>query len=328
MNSKIIFSFLVLALLVSAVPFALADDLIEVGDEDNDTGRSLVEEGTGQATPLKAVSRLHLVANGIAVKGDDELAISRAKIVIGAVKVRATEDDNTDLEYVLNRVGVLMAGKAKYHVRDIAVSLDEVSGEIYAQNRDANGAWEPAGEMVLNRFQQPGLDVWAGTAVIGEGTYSLYFLSVRRNFALSEIVDRLGAYCEANPGDGKCQAISEMCDSNTEMCRARVADFCKENTSNAVCLRLKKQYCLNNASDERCMQYLERLCESNPNQSHCRVASENGEPAVYVNTGRVKALTAEAGETVRELAREKARSLVTQVKNSISSAWTNRKGGS
>jgi len=199
MIRKAVFVLLV-ALLLASVPIALADgtgddandtddnEEIEVEDDDNEVGEDLVEEKEEKMVRAKkAVSRLHLTGTGIAISESDAFDFTYAKVAIGAVKVRATADDNVDSDYAVKKIGVLMLGGDKYHLKDIAVATDEISAEVYGKDK------ELVGEITVKRFEKPGRDVWAGNLVIDDKAYNIYLLGVGRKFKLSEITEKLGS---------------------------------------------------------------------------------------------------------------------------------------
>ncbi len=326
---------LVLLLLVS-VPFTLAqdngeendEDEIEVSEDDTQVGDELA--GAQEPAPVlvrQAISRLHLVGNGIAVSENDPFDFLHARAVVGAVKVMATEDDNIDSEYVAKRLGVLMLDEQRYHLKDIAVSMDEISAEIYALGTSGQESETAVGEILVKRFEKPGRDIWAGNMVVSGKAYNVYFLGVGRAFRLAERARKIGEYCEENPDDSRCQRVLPECISEPEQCRERVRAYCEGNPQNLGCLQLKKLYCLNNASDERCRDYLTGLCERYPRLGFCDVSTVNGEQVIAINAGEVKEATIEAGETIREMVSSKIRARIRAITQNLvdeADSWRNR----
>jgi len=215
----------------------------------------------------------------------------------------------------VKRLGVLMLDAKKYHIKDIAVSLEEISAQIYARETDSNSG--AVGELTLKLFEKPGRDIWAGNMVIGDKAYNLYLLGVGRKFGLAEVTEKLADYCASNPEDSKCSRIAIGCAADTESCRTRVKAYCQENSSDLKCLQLKKVYCLKNASDERCRDYLKGLCEANPNQAHCRIKTVNNERVIGISTDAVSEATEEEGELRNKLVVKKARPTLTRAKNLV-----------
>jgi len=288
--------------LLLAAAFVVADTNTEVSEDDTDVGDNLIEEEKGKTNFVnKAVSRLHLTGAGIAISEDDAFDFMYAKTVIGAVKVRATEDDNVDSDYAITRVGVLMLDKEKYHLKNIAVSTDTISAEIFGPVTTSNAASESIGKLEVKRFEKPGQDIWAGNMVLNGKAFNVYFLGMARKFKLAEVTEKIGDYCKKNPGDLKCKKIVKTCDENTAFCGEKVKNYCQKNTSDVNCLQLKKQYCLKNASDERCREYLKDLCEEKPSLAHCRIRIVEGKRIIGVNPVAVAAVTAEKGESITSL---------------------------
>jgi len=301
---------------------------IEVDEDDDEIGTTLAEIEVPTETKLRsAVSRLHLTAKGLAISEDDAFDFLYAKIVIGAVRVRIAGEENvvSALPYLTKRLGVLKLNEQNYHLKDIAVSTDEISAEVFGPTTEADSNSPSIGEIKLTRFEKPGRDVWAGNLVINNDIYNVYFLGVKRYFRLEEVTTKIGEYCEENAEDTRCKNIVSECARNTESCKNRVTEYCENNTSDQQCLQLKKLYCLKNASDERCRNYLEELCtgnkniETNKNLAHCRVKNVSGEEVVSIDATVVSAVTAERGETARNLVATKAREKLQNVKNRVGS---------
>lgn len=293
---------------------------LAVNDDDTETGDSLVEEEKPKpAVVRKAIARLHLTGNGIAVSEADPFEFMHARVVVGAVKVRATAADETEGDFVNKRLGVLMLDDQRYHLKDIAVSMEEISAEIFGPTTTTDANSEAVGEIKLKRFEKPGKDIWAGNMVLNEKAYNIYFLGVKRNFRLTEITQKLGEYCEENTEDTKCKKIVPTCTQNSEGCGERIEEHCQNNTSDNSCLQLKKLYCLRNATDERCREYLKGLCERYPNLAHCRISTVAGQQVVSIKPSKVSAITVETGEKIRNLVTTKIRERLNIVKKSIES---------
>ena len=308
---KPILVLVMLVLLLSA--FVVADETdpdnnsdtdLDVDDDDTDVGKNLIKEAKVKSNTVnKAVSRLHLTGSGLAISEDDVFDFMNAKVVVGAVKVRATEDDNTDSDFAVKRLGVLMLDNSKYHLKNIAVSTDTISAEIFGPTTTSNADSDSIGELEVTRFEKPGKAVWAGNMVLDGKAYNVYFLGMGRNFKLTEVTEKIGDYCEENPDDSRCKNIVPNCAAYSVrgQCSELVSNYCQGNTSDLNCLRIKKQYCLKNASDERCLEYLKDLCEEKPSLAHCRVRTVEGKRIIGVNPTAVAAVTAEKGESITSL---------------------------
>ncbi len=295
-------------------------DSIEVPETDTAVGTDLVAAEKPKPTLVRRpITRLHLTGNGIAISELDAFDFMHAKVVIGAVKVMATSADAVDTDFAVRRLGVLMLDEKKYHLKDIAVSIDEISAEIYGPTTTATASSEAIGEIKVKRFEKPGRDIWAGNLVLNEKAYNVYFLGVKRNFRLTEITQKLGEYCEENTEDTKCKKIVPTCTQNSEDCGERIEEHCKNNTTDQKCLQLKKLYCLKNASDERCREYLKGLCEKYPKLAHCRIRTVAGQNVVGIKPTAVSAATVETGEVTDTLVVRKVRPKLTVVKKPIES---------
>lgn len=293
-------------------------DETEVDETDTDVGDDLVEEEVqSPAVVRNAITRLHVVGTGLAIAEEDAFDMMHAKIIIGAVKVRATEDDNTSLDFAVRRLGVLRLDNRTYNLRDIAVNLEELSAEVYDPTTSTNT--DSVGEITVKRFEKPGQDIWAGNLVLNGKAYNVYFLGVRRSFTLSEVAQKIGDYCGQNPDDAKCLRIRANCQDDSEDCGERVREYCEANTSDMSCLQLKKQYCLRNATDERCREYLEGLCERSSDQGFCTVTTVSGSRVVSINREGTSEVTPEAGESETTLVSAKDRPKLQVVARNISS---------
>lgn len=289
-----------------------------VSESDTAVGTSLVEKPVPKPSVVrKAISRIHLTGSGIAVSEGDAFDFTHSKVVVGAVKVRATAADQTSEPFVSKRLGVLMLDNKKYHLKDIAVSDGEISAEIYGPTTTANAASEPIGEIKIKRFEKPGQDIWAGNLTIGDKSFNIYLLGMKRQFKLGEVTEKVGEYCSDNPSDSRCRNVVSTCAQNTVGCKETITDYCKRNPSDLKCLQLKKLYCLKNASDERCREYLKGLCEGNPRLEHCRVSTAAGKKIVAINAKKVSAITAERGEKAGALVKSKVRRSLEISKNRI-----------
>ncbi len=342
---------IVLVLLLLATAFAVAQQERRILDEDTDiggsddpvnddtviapppmptvpesdtvVGKSLVKTMTRATNVVRtAVSRLHLTGSGLAISEGDAFEFAYAKVVVGAVKVRASSDDNTTEPFVSKRLGVLMLDKDKYHLKDIAVSGEEISAEIYGPTTTANAASAPIGELKVKRFEKPGQDIWAGNMVISDRGYNIYLLGMKRQFKLAEITEKVGEYCTGNAEDSRCRNIAPECAQDTVQCKERVSNYCQLNPSDLKCLQLKKLYCLRNASDERCREYLKDLCEENSGLAHCKVKTVAGKVVTSINANKVLAITAEKGEVARNLVKTKVRDGLKILKNRVEDADT------
>lgn len=327
------FVILLVALLVAtAFAFAVEDASDTTDVEDNGTviafsptvqesdtavGDTLVEEPAAMTVVRKPIARLHLIGNGIAVSGTDAFSFMHARIVVGAVKVKATATD-ANSAFTINRAGVLMLDAERYHLKDIAVSTEEVSAEIFGPVNDTNSdSNSPVGEIKVKRFEKPGRDIWAGNMVLNGKAYNVYFLGVKRNFRLAEITEKIGDYCKENSDDSRCKRAMVQCASDPEECKEKAKNYCEENPTNLGCLQLKKAYCLMNATDERCRGYLEGLCEKYPSLNHCAITDVNDTAVVSINTNAVSETTIEEGEKLGDLIRSKIRSKIRSIVNSI-----------
>jgi hypothetical protein len=339
--------FLVFALLALAAFFASAESAgnaalfaasparAMVSESDTMVAESLVPAGNGTAVASqKAVSRLHLTASGIAVSEGNAFDVMQARVVVGSVKVdksmaitAAEEEAAVGTEFIVRRIGVLKLDNSTYHLKDVAVSGEEVSAEIYGPATAANAASESVGEISLKLFEKPGQDVWAGNMVLDGKAYNVYFLGIQREFRLSEITEKIGDYCQQNTEDPKCLGVMADCNSDPVQCRERAREYCLNNPGNRGCLQLQKQYCLSNASDERCRAYLKGLCGEYPKLAHCRIRVVDGQRIIGIDANAVSTITAEAGEAETTLVSVKARPGLGNVKASIS-AVKNQNGNS
>ncbi|MDP2973833.1 MAG: hypothetical protein Q8N60_02175, partial [Candidatus Diapherotrites archaeon] len=153
------------------IVIATAEPVVE--ESDTAVGESIVETETpAPAIVRKPITRLHLVGNGIAISETDAFDFSHLRVVIGAVKVTATAEDATTEEYVAKRLGVMKLDGATYHLKDIAVSGEEISAEIYGPTTDAIAASAAIGEIKVKLFEKPGRDVWAGNMVLSGKAYN------------------------------------------------------------------------------------------------------------------------------------------------------------
>ena len=219
---KILF---VLVVLLLATAFVVADTDIEVSEDDVDVGGNLIKEAKVKSNLVnKAVSRLHLTGSGFAISEDDAFDFMHAKVVVGAVKVRATEDDNTDSDFAVKRLGVLMLDNSKYHLKNIAVSTDTISAEIFGPTTISTADSDSIGELEVIRFEKPGQDVWAGNMVLDGKAYNVYLLGMGRKFKLTEVSEKIGDYCEENPEDVKCASIIAKCGESKENCAEDVSN--------------------------------------------------------------------------------------------------------
>ena len=244
-------------------------------------------------TELKAkpISRIHLVGNGLAINSEDAMDFLHAKAVVGAVKLRDANVTNTDDNFSVKRLGVLLLDKEAYHLKNVAVTVDEVSADVFER-----GGEEAVGSLYVTRYEKPGQDVWAGELSLNDKLYNVYFVGLKRNFKPVEAAEKVANYCEENPEAEKCQKISEQCEENPRGCKAKIMKECKDNPENEDCTQIKKNYCLENASDVRCRQYLVETCEENPEADYCKIRQHRDQNIVSIIPGKVRALTAEAGE--------------------------------
>ena len=291
---------------ISATAIAVSESdagvaAITVSESDLDVGPTLVKVKERAVVVQRPITRLHLTGSGLAISEDDAFDFIHAKVVIGAVKVKATVNTITDSEFAVERLGVLMLDDGKYYLKNIAVSTDTISAEIFGTTTTTNADSESIGELKVKRFEKPGKDVWAGNMVLSGNAYNVYFLGMARNFKLEEVTEKIGNYCEENPDDEKCVSIVAKCDANKEKCAEDVSNYCTENSSDLKCLQIKKQYCLKNASDERCREYLKDLCEEKSSLAHCRVTTVEGKRIIGVNPTAIAAVTAERGESITSL---------------------------
>ncbi len=287
-----------------------------VEESDTAVGKSIVEEETPKPSIVrKPIARLHLVGNGIAISEADAFDFMHARAVIGAVKVKAGAAD-ANLE--VKRVGVLTLDGKKYHLKDIAVSAEEISAEIYGPTTDATAASAAIGEIKVKRFEKPGKDIWAGNMVLNGKAYNVYFLGVKRDFKKAEITEKIGEQCKNNPDDARCKNIVAQCAQNKEQCGERVKNYCEANPTNIRCLQLKKLYCLRNATDERCREYLKGLCEKHPKLAHCNIQTVEGKKLVGIRAEKVASITKEKGEVAKNLVAIKERPIIKNiVKNRV-----------
>ena len=316
---KLIFVLIALMLAASlAVAIESSPPMPTVPESDTAVGTSLVEAPVPKPSVVrKAVSRIHLTGSGLAISEGDAFDFTHAKVVVGAVKVRATPDDGTAEAFVSKRLGVLILDKDKYHLKDIAVSDGEISAEVYGPTTTANAASEPIGQLKVKRFEKPGQDIWAGNMVLNNESYNIYLLGMKRQFKLAEVTEKVGEYCSGNTGDSRCRNIVSECARNTEQCKNKVSNYCELNTSDLKCLQLKKLYCLKNALDERCRDYLKDLCEETPGLAHCRIKTVAGKAVASINSNKVLAITAEKGENARNFVKSKIRKGLENMKTRI-----------
>ncbi len=317
------FVFVLIALLfATAYAVAVQNADITVDPSDTQTGENLVEaDDTKPVVVRKPITRLHLIGTGLAISEDDAFDFSYAKVVVGAVKVSKTTEGIAEEGFVTKRLGVLMLDRKRYHLKDIAVSAEEISAEIYGPTAAATSS-EAIGELKVKRFERPEKDIWAGNMVLDDKPYNIYLLGVKRQFKVVEVAQKIGEYCKNHPDDARCKKLVSTCPRDADGCRNRIEEHCKNNTTDRQCLQLKKLYCLKNATDERCRNYLKSLCEKYPGLAHCRIRTVNGERIIGINSESVVDATAETGEVAENLVSTKTRPRLAVVKKKIDAVRT------
>jgi hypothetical protein len=323
MNRRIWFALLAL-LFVLPLGLAQAADAAEPVSAVNTTVNGVA---TPTALVARPITRLHLVGNGIAINSDNPMDFMHAKAVIGAVRVRrhaGTEEaaettettaagENAGGAWIVKRIGILFLDGTAYRLRNVEVSADEISADIYEKrltvaplDTDTNentttGGYEKVGELKVARYEKPGRDIWAGELSLGDTLYNAYFIGVKRRFKLVEAAKKIGSYCENHPDDERCSSVVAECAQNPRGCKARVVNYCKENPKDRRCVSLKRHYCRNNASDVRCREFLKESCKENPAQAFCRVKKIRGHKVVSIEPTEVKVVTPEEGKEAEEL---------------------------
>ncbi|MFH1240113.1 MAG: hypothetical protein V1672_02755 [Candidatus Diapherotrites archaeon] len=209
------------------------------------------------------VKKLHLVGHGLVINTADPMEFMSAQVAAGIVRVR----NSRSVEEI--SLGVLTLDDNKYRLKNVMLEDGKLTADIYD-----NTGENQVGDFTLNKYERPGRNVWAGSLTLSDAEYNAYFLGIARTLKPVEVAQKVGEYCGENSDNVLCKKVVDC--GNAEECKARVSDFCENNSEDAKCKALQKEYCLRNSQDSRCEEYLKGLCEANPQLAHCRIRTVNG----------------------------------------------------
>lgn len=149
--------------------------------------------------------KLFVFGSGIAANPSDVLDFKVVRIGMGKVIVpprllRANDTNSTDFEtnctanggercFPMRRAGILFLDKEKYSLREISMSNESASANIYRNDSQI-------GTIALTRVPKPGQDVWAGTLTVNGATYHAYVIGAgHRLKAAGELAGEIKKRC-------------------------------------------------------------------------------------------------------------------------------------
>ena len=165
-------------------------------------------------------------------------------------------------------IGVLWVGEERYKVKDIVVSNDTIEANIYSGD-------EVVGTIAITSIVKQYETVWAGELEINDKQYNVYILEGARRFRPGELGEGLADYCGRYPM--KCVQIAkgiatQYCtpeEAQTESCRKKIVEYCKDHPDDQRCIALKRAYCVLHPEDMRCRMELRKFCALNPADEKC-----------------------------------------------------------
>lgn len=254
-------------------------------------------ENNGKNHVIKPIRLIQLHGNGVAIDALDPMNFMHARIIIGGARILKDRNciriwDETSEEYQRcfgeTRLGILRLDSKTYRLRNVTVSYDLISADIYdpaiASVPSADAAANHVGSIVVERFEKPETDIWAGEMELNGMLYNTYFLSVKRKFSTIEIREQMGDYCRRHPTEAAC----------------RYLNLCRNNPENPNCNTIVENLCVKNAGDVRCREFLRKNCKDNPNAAYCRKTTVSGEAIVTVNPETVSVEEQATVETQQE----------------------------
>jgi len=273
-------------LLLLMAPISFAEETNEDGSTVNAvstvTANKVKPVAIGQVdkpSVVRPIRIINLHGNGITISTEDPFDFMHAKAIIGGVRVlknnncvvtdSASAEANSDC-FETKRLGILKLDNRVYRLRNVEVSHDQISADIYDAKLVTSSAEDAAsnhvGSISVKRYEKPGRDIWAGEMKLEGKEYNAYFLGVKRTFTLSEAKDKISNYCRQHPDAAACSNLN----------------FCKNNPNHERCNPIKEKYCVNNAGDERCRNVLKEVCEKRPNTAFCGRITVAGQPTVAI----------------------------------------------
>lgn len=296
---------------------------------EEDTDITIEEKPGPYITPvIRPIHSIYMNGSGIVVNAEDPLDFMNAKAIFGGFRllnreqcITSTETDSTDSEelekcFTYKRAGILLLDDEKYRLRNIEVSYEMISADIYSPLSVSTSAEDSeenhVGSIAVKRYEKPGRDIWAGEMKLNSKEYNAYFLGVKREFTSLELRQRLNDYCRENPREGECRYIN----------------ICKNDPENENCGPVRERFCISNAGDIRCKPILQDICEEAPASSFCQKITQWAKPFYTIKPIAVsieeKPIPAESIGVNAEIAQR----TISIVRERLNNAYGNGKGGS
>ncbi|MBU5689533.1 MAG: hypothetical protein QXM68_01620 [Candidatus Aenigmatarchaeota archaeon] len=206
------------------------------------------------------IERIGVIGKGIAISDSDSSAFEIVKI--GVVDVTVQFNNQT----ITRQAGILWVGQNKYTLKNSVIGNGTLSSEIYMNDTKI-------GSLDLVLVEKDGTDVWTGKMTLNSKDYNLYILEGQRKFERNEIKQKFQQFCQGN--NTNCTQIAKgignrFCDKiDDPSCREKIGEFCEQNPTDQRCIAITKGFCQNNTDDARCRYVFKNMCAQNPNSEDC-----------------------------------------------------------
>ncbi|MFH8092925.1 MAG: hypothetical protein QXM38_03220 [Candidatus Aenigmatarchaeota archaeon] len=213
------------------------------------------------------IARIATVGKGLAISTTDNFEFYIIKV--GMMKVKLTYEKQN----ITKDVGLLWVDDQKYQLKDINITQDAATANIYLNNTHV-------GSLNLVLVKKGETFVWVGKMTIDKVEYNVYIVEGKRGFHKNEILLRVR---ECGDEDENCKEIAKgignrFCEKiNTTSCREKIAEFCEQNQEDPRCVAIMKSFCINNTEDMRCRGIMTEFCKRNPTDARCSHCQDNPE---------------------------------------------------